>query len=72
MTAPEPLAWLGDVVLGQADLGAVEPNRGGAPDGTTLYWPYGLAWLDGRLYVADTGNRRVLIWRVPSGSNDRP
>jgi len=51
-----------DWCLGQASLEAVEPNRGGSPTAASLYWPYGLAIVAGRLHVADTGNRRVLIW----------
>lgn len=51
-----------DWCLGQPSLTAVEPNRGGGPTATSLYWPYGLAVVAGRLHVADTGNRRVLIW----------
>lgn len=52
-----------DHVLGQPDHLSVEPNAGGEPDASTFYWPFGLAVIDGRCYVADTGNRRVLIWR---------
>lgn len=51
-----------DVVLGQADADAVEPNRGGDPSATSFYWPFGIAIIDGAFVVADTGNRRVLIW----------
>lgn len=52
-----------DFCLGQPSLGTVERNRGGSTvAANTLYWPYGLAWIGGRLHVADTGNRRVLIW----------
>lgn len=51
-----------DWCLGQPSLTAVEPNRAGGPAATSLYWPYGLAVVAGRLHVADTGNRRVLIW----------
>ena len=52
-----------DGCIGQPSLGDVERNRGGvAVAADTLYWPYGLAWIGGRLHVADTGNRRVLIW----------
>jgi len=50
-----------DVVLGQADATQGLANRGhdqAAAD--TLYWPYGLHWDGQRLWVADTGNRRVL------------
>jgi hypothetical protein len=52
-----------DRVLGQDSFAAIEPNRGGAVDGSSLYWPYGISWIQGWLYVADTGNRRVLGWR---------
>ncbi|HSV71430.1 MAG TPA: hypothetical protein VLI72_15080 [Methylibium sp.] len=56
-----------DVVLGQADFSAGEPNRGTAtPEADTLFWPYCVAWDGARLWVADTGNRRVLAWdRLP-------
>jgi hypothetical protein len=60
-----------DWCLGQPALTAVERNRGGAAAADALYWPYGLACIAGRLHVADTGNRRVLIWNdVPD--HDRP
>lgn len=52
-----------DHVLGQRDHVSVEPNAGGEPDATTFYWPFGIAIIDGRFYLADTGNRRVLVWR---------
>ncbi len=51
-----------DYAIGQANLSEVEINRGDTPSLKSLYWPYGIAYLDGRLCVADTGNRRVLIW----------
>lgn len=52
-----------DLVLGQADLASVDANRGRrAPGADTLNWCYGVTWADGRLFVADTGNRRVLVW----------
>jgi hypothetical protein len=51
-----------DWCLGQSSLGEVERNRGRGVGRDTLYWPYGLAVIAGRLHVADTGNRRVLIW----------
>lgn len=57
-----------DVVLGQADFTGGLANRGGdAPTASTLNWCYGVAIEDGRLFVADTGNRRVLMWeRIPT------
>lgn len=52
-----------DVVLGQADFLGGEANRGGEhPTAATLFWPYCVAWDGARLWVADTGNRRVLMW----------
>ena len=51
-----------DLVLGQADLARVDENRGGDCGPLTLYWPFGIAVVDGAFYVADTGNRRVLGW----------
>ena len=55
-----------DIVLGQSDPTAVLANRGAdRPGAATLHWPYGVAEIDGRLVVADTGNRRVLVWETP-------
>ena len=53
-----------DVVLGQADFDGGESNRGDDhPRASTLFWPYCVAWDGLRLWVADTGNRRVLMWQ---------
>lgn len=56
-----------DLVLGQAGFGEVLANRGQAEAGAdTLNWCYGVHAEGDRIYVADTGNRRVLIWdRLP-------
>lgn len=55
-----------DVVVGQPDLRRNEPNVRGigkSPTAQTLYWPYGV-WSDGKsLWIADTGNRRVLFYK---------
>lgn len=51
-----------DHVVGQPDSTSVEPNSGGDAGAGTFYWPFGISLIDGRFYVADTGNRRVLIW----------
>lgn len=62
-----------DRVLGQADFRSVEPNRGAAlPRADTLFWPFGVHWDGERLFVADTGNRRVLIWDGLPGSDGAP
>ena len=56
------------MVLGQADFDGALANRGAdAPRADTLFWCYGVAIAGGRLFVADTGNRRVLVWdRIPT------
>ena len=62
-----------DVVLGQADFGSDSPNRGLAdPRADTLHWCYGVAIADRRLFVADTGNRRVLVWNAIPAANGTP
>jgi hypothetical protein len=53
-----------DVVLGQAGFDTGLSNRGAAlPGADTLFWPYCVAWDGAHLWVADTGNRRVLMWQ---------
>lgn len=59
-----------DVVLGQPNFEQNKPNVtgiGAAPSARSLYWPYGV-WSDGKhLWVADTGNRRVLFFeQIPT------
>ena len=52
-----------DIVLGQCDFSGMLANRGGEVGANTTNWCYGVAILDGNLLVADTGNRRVLMWK---------
>lgn len=62
-----------DCVLGQADFAGAAINRGqDRPRSDTLYWPYGVHWDGANLWVADTGNRRVLRWNgLPERSGQR-
>lgn len=60
------------LVIGQANLREVEPNRGTEPALDTLYWPFGFAVVAGVFWVADTGNRRVLGWRGGLPRDGRP
>ena len=54
-----------DVVIGQPDMQHNLPNVEGVGTNASsknLYWPYGV-WSDGEhLWIADTGNRRVLFY----------
>ena len=61
-----------DVVLGQADFAGGLANRGGETRADTMNWPYGVTLDEGRLYVADTGNRRVLAWDAVPQTNGAP
>ena len=61
-----------DVVLGQADFSGMLANRGATPAADRLNWCYGVSIMDGRLIVADTGNRRVLIWDEIPQKNGQP
>lgn len=61
-----------DVVLGQVDFTRNQPNGkgiGAAPTEQTLNWPYGVTSDGERLWIADTGNRRVLYYdHIPTES----
>ena len=61
-----------DFIVGQADFSSHQPNRGGTPTSNTLNKPTYLAVepSSGYLYVADTGNTRVLVF--PSVSSNNP
>jgi hypothetical protein len=62
-----------DVALGQADFAGGLANRGAdSPAADTLNWCYGVTIADRRLFVADTGNRRVLIWDAIPQQNGAP
>jgi sugar lactone lactonase YvrE len=52
-----------DLVLGQPDATATLPNRGtGAADSATLDLPSGVLFAQGSIWIADTGNNRVVRW----------
>jgi uncharacterized protein (DUF427 family) len=64
-----------DVVIGQPDMHRNLPNVegvGSPASSQNLYWPYGV-WSDGtRLWIADTGNRRVLFYEMIPQNNYVP
>ncbi|MEZ4993270.1 MAG: hypothetical protein R2824_22805 [Saprospiraceae bacterium] len=61
-----------DVVLGQPDFYHNDPNVEGighSPSARSLNWPYGVFSDGERLWIADTGNRRVLYFEsIPTES----
>ncbi|MEM9917430.1 MAG: hypothetical protein AAF990_05005 [Bacteroidota bacterium] len=55
-----------DVVIGQADFNSNLPNIKGVgqtPSAQSMNWPYGVFSDGQQLWVADTGNRRVLYFK---------
>ena len=66
---PQQFNQPADIVLGQTEFSSTHANRGNdRPTAATLNWPYGIAVVDEHLVVADTGNRRLLVWRDPHAS----
>lgn len=53
-----------DRLTGQPDFAAKGDNRWGVAERDSLCWPYGLSALDDRIAIADSGNNRVLLWRL--------
>ncbi len=72
LSIPESSNQPADIVLGHENFSSVLANRGGEPSAATLNWCYGVAFIDGRLAVADTGNRRVLLWDTLPERNGAP
>jgi sugar lactone lactonase YvrE len=69
-TLPTTTGALPDLVLGQSDfvhVTAIDDDQDGAFDGAasarTLYDPSGLSATDAGLFVTDSGNNRVLLFR---------
>lgn len=71
-TFPTAHGQAADLVLGQPDFTGNQPNAegvGATPSARTLNWPYGVDVDGDRILVADTGNRRVLVFgRWPTES----
>ena len=62
---PSQNAQAADVVLGQPDFESNEVNVEGIskdPTAKSMHWPYGVFSDGKRLWVADTGNRRILFY----------
>lgn len=71
-TLPTKNAQPADVVVGQPNFETNLPNVKGQaahPKANTLHWPYGVFSDGTSLWIADTGNRRVLFFEnIPSES----
>ena len=57
-----------DVVVGQPDFTSLSPSAN-SPTAKSMRGPQGVWIQNGKLYVADTGNNRVLIFnRIPTAN----
>ncbi|SIT14078.1 hypothetical protein SAMN05421766_11330 [Zobellia uliginosa] len=64
-TLPTKNGQAADVVVGQPDFRSNQPNVkgiGNTPSAQTLNWPYGVFSDGNHLWIADTGNRRILFY----------
>lgn len=58
-----------DVVIGQSTFSAMLPNQGNAAaSASSLSFPSGILSFGGVLYIADSGNNRVVIFSAPPAS----
>ena len=53
-----------DTVLAQPDMDANGENRWKSVEDDSLCWPYGLCVAGDVLAIADSGNNRVMLWRL--------
>ncbi|MEO1482083.1 MAG: hypothetical protein AAFU77_08245 [Myxococcota bacterium] len=51
-----------DVILGQRSAAGIEPNEGGEPTAHSMHWPFAVLEHGGKIFVGDSGNRRIVIW----------
>ncbi len=64
-----PASGTADIVIGQSDFISSRPNAGVAESDTTLSAPEGAATdSSGNLFVADSGNNRVLEFAAPAAA----
>lgn len=59
-----------DLVIGQNDMTSKSENQGGSVNSKTLKNPEHITLNDGRIYITDTGNNRVMIfYQTPTTNN---
>lgn len=56
-------------VIGQSNFNTGTANQGGAASAYTMNNPIGITVVNGKIYVADAGNNRVLVYNTLPSSN---
>jgi sugar lactone lactonase YvrE len=70
MSFPTSNGQLADSVIGQTSFSSVLPNQGNAgASASSLTFPGGITTIGGALYIADTGNNRVLSFTTAPTSS---
>jgi hypothetical protein len=72
-TFPTQNGQAADIALGQTSPSGIRSNLGGAaPTAATLSFPAALAEAYGALYIADSGNNRILRFSTPPTTSGAP
>lgn len=61
-----------DLVLGQRDFWSRDEGGGATMDASGMRWPHAAALDGGRLFVADAGTSRIMVWHNMPGTNGAP
>jgi hypothetical protein len=69
-TSPKTTGQPTDVVLGQSTMTEAQPNRGAHASAGSLLLPSAVGVVRGAVFVADTGNNRLLRWTQPASGVD--
>lgn len=59
---PERDGQPADLVLGQPGFATRDENAGASPAAGGMRWPHAVAADGGRLFVADAGDNRIMVW----------
>jgi hypothetical protein len=71
-TLPSATGTAANVVIGQSGMGTNSANQGGSAAANTLKSPSSLLYVNGILYISDSGNNRILGWNGIPTSNNQP
>ncbi len=61
-----------DIVLGQTDMTTRDDNASGTGGAIGMRWPHAICVHEGRIFVADAGNNRIMCWSAMPNSDGAP